>query len=299
MRIGFPARLAISAVVFAAVLHFVDIGRVFGALRSARAGWFVAALSANLLSVLLGGFVVSHMCSRTVGPFAVARVNLISVYFGTFLPGDIAAGLVSRIRYLGLGSWRQVVGVSILERLLGLAAFSVLAAVALCFSTYAKVLGLAPFALPAVVLVAAIVGILVVRGGERIRGRMPVLDRMMGKVLDSEGVANVRGSAVAYSTAAQLTMCLVPFSVLRSLHLEVSYADSVVVAYFLTLAQLVPFFFAGIGIRDASVVALFRFLGIDAGDAIAFSTLVLALVFVLAALGGILQIHQEGAASRE
>lgn len=288
-------RLALSIAVFAAVLWFIDVRQFTARLAAAHLGWFGVALSANLAAVYFSARTLSSLCGGMVAPGAIFRVNLKSIYFGTFIPGDVAAGLVARIRYLGLATWQQVVHLTVVERLVGLAAFSVIAALALTWSSFLEALGPVAFAMPLAVLAAAALGIALVGGSEALVGRASFLRRVYEKLAPAGPTSRpvLSPATFAWSAATQLCTSLLAFAALRSLGLEVGLLDAIVVGYLIALAQLVPFFFAGAGVRDVSAISLLGSIGIRPEMAVAFSTLVLAVILILAVGGGLLQVRTE------
>lgn len=288
--------MAVSAAVFAAVLWFVDFRGLLALLAGAAPRWLAAAFAANLVYLYVVAQVLSALCGGTPGPLRVLRVNLISVYFGTFLPGDVAAGLVSRIRYLGLPSWQEVVNRTVVERLVSLATYSVIVAATLGFSQFWQALGPAALLVPAGVLAAVGAGLALARNPGPMLARMPWLQRRLAGLSPKIAIGAFRASPHVFvlSAVSQLAMSVVPFALLRSLGAEVSYVDAIVLGYLLTIAQLVPLFFAGIGIRDVSSIALLGTVGVGVDVAVAFATLVLALIIMMAILGGLLHLRAEG-----
>lgn len=296
MRLGVAARIALSAAVFGAILWFLDVRSLAAIIAGASPKWLGVAALASLGGYYLSAHVLSALSGGSVGPAAIFRVNLISVYFGTFLPGDIAAGLVSRIRYLGMSSWQEVLNRTVAERLLGLAAYSVLAGTALAASRYWPVLGWLGFLAPVAVLLATAAGLAAMARPAAVLAAMPGLKRLLARVSSGGELPPLGLScrAVAWVLATYLMMSLVPFALLRGLGVDIGYMDAIVIGYLLTIAQLVPFFFAGIGIRDLSALALMHAIGVASEVAIAFSALSLAMIIVLAVAGGVVQLGAEG-----
>jgi uncharacterized membrane protein YbhN (UPF0104 family) len=297
MRVGLGARIAISVAAFAAVWWFIDPVHMLKLLAGAHLGWFAVSFFTNLAALYLAAQVLSLLCDRRVSAGAVFRVNLISIYFGTFMPGDIAAGLVSRIRYLGMASWQEVVHRTVIDRLISLATFSVIAAGAFMGSALLPAFGIVTLLLPLAVVVGAVLAIAIAREPALFVAKLPALRKLYAKLVPDTALPplTLAPATFLWSIAAQLCMGAVTFAALRSLGAEVGLLDSIVVAYLLTLAQLVPLFFAGIGIRDVSAVTLLAHLGISAEVAVAFSTLILAIFILEAILGGLLQVKAEGA----
>jgi uncharacterized membrane protein YbhN (UPF0104 family) len=296
---GHLVRLGISLAAFAAVLWFIDARRFLEIVAGAHPGWFALAFAVNLAGLYLAAHVLSSLCAGRVTGGAVFRVNLISVYVGTFVPGDIAAGLVSRLRYLGLATWQEVVHRTVVDRLVGLFTFSLLGAAAFPASAFRAPLGLVTLLLPAALAVGAAVAIAIARRPQAFLRRLPWLERWYyARFAPKEEVPplELRAAAFGWAVLAQAVMCLIPLATLRAIGIEVSLLDSIVVAYLLTLAQLVPVFFAGIGIREVSAISLLGVLGVSAESAVAFSSLVLGLYILLALLGGVAQMRAESKA---
>ena len=295
-RLKNAARIVLSAAVFAAVLWFIDVRQFVRSLASAHLGWFALALAANVAAVYFSARALASLLGGAVAPAAIFRVNLKSIYFGTFIPGDVAAGLVARLRYLGLAAWQQVVHLTVVERLVGLAAFSVLTGAALAGSAFREALGPAAYAMPLAVLAAAALGIALMRDPAAVARRAPYLGGLYRRLAPDGTISPpvLSPAAFAWSAATQLCTSLLAFACLRSVGVEVGFLDAIVVGYLIALAQLVPFFFAGAGIRDVSAVSLLGAIGVGPEVAVAFSTLVLAIILILAVCGGLLQVRAEG-----
>lgn len=291
-------RIAISLAVFAAVLWFIDVGAFSASLLAAHAGWLLVALVFSILTLYLSARVLASICGHTIRAAAILRVNLISVYAGLFVPSDLAAGLFSRIRYLELSSWQEVVHRTIGEKLIGLACVGLLTTAAYSLSTFRAALGWGAVAVPLATSGCALIGLAMVRD-PRMALRVPLAGRLLERLAPPDGWSSFQFGAPAFgwSLMAQLSLAVVPYAVLRALEIPMNFADAIAMGFLLTVIQFVPFFFAGIGIRDLSAVGLLGTIGIAAEQAIAYSMLVLGIVLVLGLLGGILQIRREGARS--
>jgi uncharacterized membrane protein YbhN (UPF0104 family) len=75
----------------------------------------------------------------------------------------------------------------------------------------------------------------------------------------------------------------------RSLHIEVHALDLGWVRAVLDLVLILPISFAGLGVRDASLVAMLQYLGVTAAVALAFSFVLLARTLVVALVGGVIE----------
>jgi glycosyltransferase 2 family protein len=85
---------------------------------------------------------------------------------------------------------------------------------------------------------------------------------------------------------------------LRALAAEVTAVDAFLFSYIVAMVQLVPLFFAGIGIRDVSAIAVLGLIGVSTEIALAASLVGLLLLVVSGLIGGFVQVLEEGTRRR-
>jgi hypothetical protein len=283
-------RIAASAAVLLALLWFIEWREIAVLLAAVDPLWLAAALIADLAGIYFISRVFRALIGSGVKASTTYQVTLISIYFGTFVPSEFAAGVMSRLRYMTL-PWRELVYKTLLDRFVCLAGHSAIAAAAVPMSSFAGTLGHGAALFPVAVLFACIAAIYLLVRRPRILLRLT--KRFKGIDIGSGGDPVRLFVPLAWALVAHMALSAAPMALLWSLGIPVSYLDSIVVGYALAVAYIVPFFFAGVGIRDATSVMLFSAAGMGATVAIAFSTLVFALILVVAAIGAVLQLWLE------
>jgi uncharacterized membrane protein YbhN (UPF0104 family) len=279
---------------FGVALWLIDFAAFGSVLMSIRPTWLVTAVGAWVLYQIASAWLASMLVGRQVPVAKIWRVNLISTYFGLFLPGDAVAGLVSRLRYLGLASWQEVALLTLAERLMALGVMSALAALAYPFSAIAANLGPVALVVPLLAAAAATLGIAMLKSN-RLRTLAARFLSRLGGLSTTTFSPTVSFRAVAAAASVALLSGLVTWLVLQALSARVGLVDAFVFSYLATLLQLVPLFFAGIGVRDLSAIAILGVIGVSQETAFACSTVGLLLLVVSALVGGALQIREERA----
>lgn len=285
-------KLGLSAGMLAFAAALVDWAKFPAALGSANSGWLGAAIAAWIAYQFFNAVLSSSLLEGRKSTWTAWRVNLISTYFGLFLPGDAGAGLASRLRYLGLPDWRHVVMLTLVERLIVFVAMGAGAAVLVGHSGFWPSHG--PLIVGASVVVSggAAVGLWLLASAyprewvRRFPGgqRFEFLEHLSPKL-------SIRAFALAIAIAA--SSGLVAFLLLRAIGSDITYADAFILSFATTVVTLLPISFAGIGVRDLSAIALLGAIGISSETALLSSLFGLFLVVTSAAVGGLLQVDAE------
>jgi uncharacterized membrane protein YbhN (UPF0104 family) len=292
VRAKLALKLALSLALLGLALSLVDLKRFGEVLRHTTPAWLTAAVVAWVVYQAVGASMASTMLRGAIGVGKAWRVNLISTYFGLFLPGDVVAGMASRLRYLGLPSWRDVVLLTLTERLVVLAAASAIATPLAVLSSFVRPLGPLLALGPALVLTACLAGLTVLRN-PRVRGWAATLLKRAD--LDAAVTVKPALSLAVWMVAAAVSLLAgaVAWLTLHAFATEVSFADAYVFGYLMSLASLLPMFLAGIGIRDVSAIAVLAVIGISREVALASSVVGLALLAVSGMVGGVLLVNEE------
>jgi uncharacterized membrane protein YbhN (UPF0104 family) len=295
-RVRLALKIVFSFALLLVAVSLVEFDRFAEVLTHINPLWLTCAIVAWVGYQAANALLVVALLDGKVTLAKVWRVNLVSTYFGLFLPGDAVAGIASRIRYLGLPSWQDVAVLTLAERLLTLGVASGLACLVYWASSFERVLGALPVAAAFVVSIACMAGLQTLRStrlrdwAERLLRRRAVQARIAEFSTDWP-------KAIVIATAVWVLSGLTAYFVLRALSAEVTPLDAFLFSYIATLVQLVPMFFAGIGIRDVSAIAVLGLIGVSAEIALAASLVGLLLFVASGLVGGILQIHEEKARS--
>lgn len=291
-------RLALKIILSLALLFvavsLVDFHSFVDVLTRIDPLWLICAIAVWVGYQAANALLVVVLLDRKTTLLKVWRVNLVSAYFGLFLPGDAVAGMASRIRYLGLPSWQDVAVLTLAERLLSLGVASGLALFVYWTSSFQRVLGPLPVVAALAVLVACVTGLQMMRSARLRDWVARLLKRWVVRVRITE-LATVRPKTIIIAAGVWVLSGLTAYFVLRALAAEVTPVDAFLFSYIATLVQLVPFFFAGIGIRDVSAIAVLGLIGVSTEIALAASLVGLLLLVVSGLVGGVVQIHEERA----
>ena len=294
VRIKTALKVTLSLAFLAVAISFVDLGDFAVVLARTDPFWMVLALLVWLASQAASALLLVVLLERRLTVGKVWRVNLISTYFGLFLPGDAVAGMASRIRYLGLPGWQDVAVLTLAERLLSLGVASGIALFVYWTSSFHRVLGPLPVVAALAVLVACVTGLQMMRSARLRDWVARLLRRWVVRARTAE-FSTAWPKTIVIAAGVWVLSGLTAYFVLRALAAEVTPIDAFLFSYIATLVQLVPFFFAGIGIRDVSAIAVLGLIGVSTEIALAASLVGLLLLVVSGLVGGVVQIHEERA----
>jgi uncharacterized membrane protein YbhN (UPF0104 family) len=287
-------RLAVSGLVFAAVLLWVNWGHLLDVVRGLQSRWLLAALAAWLAYLFANAVTASALLAGRTSAPRLLRVNLISSYFALFLPGDAVAGVASRLRYLALPSWRDVAVLTLGERSMQFLVTGFLATLLYPISGFNAGLGQVVIVVP---IAIAIAGLLIWLGltNDAMRRHAATLLSRLGVGESGAFRPQLSLAVLAAATGSAGLGGLTAYFALRSFNAEITYADAFIFSFITGIAQLLPFFFAGIGIRDVTAIGVLGLLGVSKEVALASAAFGLGLVVVAGAVGGVLQVLEERA----
>lgn len=239
------------------------------------------ALVAGRLRVLCRGY------GLRLSLWRLFRINLAALFYGMFVPaGNVTAAGVRYYR-IAVPDQRFAEGavVMLLDRLAATAALGAVGAVAWVVSGDGAAFGTGavPASVMALVFVVAMAGIAVVLdpGAARFAGffveRLPerIRDRLRGNAAAAPSWGTLAGAAVL-SVAAHLVGVLAYQALAAGLGLDLSFATMAWVRSAAMLAAMLPIAIAGLGVRDAALLAVLGPLGVPGGLALAFSLSVFA-----------------------
>ncbi|MBD3219685.1 hypothetical protein GF314_00460 [bacterium] len=312
----FLIKLVVSVGLLALVLSRHSLSEVTAALVSPRWGWLVAAVLVYLLSVIGGAMQWSWLLRASglrTAPGEIRRLYFIGLFFNNFLPANIG-GDAYKIVDLGRqeGCPGRVFCVTLLDRLLGLSALTVVAVLAWLVCIALDV------ALPSLVwiLAAVLVGLLVVlailvsrRLGQLaprllVRLRLPTVAAQVGNMVAEFAVFRRRwpwlGRVFVFSMGVQTLRIVVHLLVAHGLRLDPSTGQALqllVLIPLLALLLTLPVTVNGIGLREKGAEG---FVAANAGLPVPGTVameMVAFLVMVLVSLtGGVLWWRRRGLA---
>jgi len=305
----FVLRIVIGVVVVGIlVARTPDRGELVDALRAADTGWVVVAALALIIGIVTSAARWSAYLDALEIPmrfWATLRLYFVGTFFNAFLPSGIGGDAYKGVR-IGKAYGRYTPGFAsvFLDRFAGFVALALIGfAGSLVHLFSGEVLSVAAIAavLSAGMTAAAL---LVLIWGEKLLGR--------GHLIKEEGVGGkLRGAIRAIQAAGrhresaargylfgllfQLLVLTYHLALMRALGLPgISIAAMTGVVVVASLATIVPLSPGGLGFREAAYVWALGQFGIEHALALAFALLVLAILLVTSAIGGLVYIFAGG-----
>ncbi len=301
------AKLAVTVVLIGFLLSRLSLDEITAAMDEPRWGWLLAALAVYGVSAL-GGALQWAWILRTAGIAAptreIRRLYFIGLFFNNFLPANIG-GDAWKIVDLGRqeGKPLAVFGATLLDRLLGLTALTLLAVLVLVGAALARIPlpETALLLLPVLALLAAVLAALL---SKRIGGRLPELVAKVGLHGQVERVRRVTDEFTHYrprvrwlnlllvfSTGVQLLRVATHLLVARGLGFDLSGDQTVqllVLIPMLAISLTLPVTINGIGLRESISASLLIWAGLAAPQAVAMEVAAYLVQVVFSLQGGVL-----------
>jgi len=278
------------------LFHFVPVGEIVNALADANVILFASGLALQFMN---RGLATVHMKVITdsqgiqISRRTLYRVLLSVQFYAVFLPGALAGGGATWMKYVQYGADKGAAAAAIVvNRGLGLLMLVTIGSLALLLDPQVGALprfvalGLMCASVACLVLVwipwkPRILG--PVAGSRRFGA---LLDRLLGfKRLPARDRAIVMMSMIAQELGNAAAMWIFALAV----GVPVDYLSVVWMRAALQMALMLPVSFAGLGIREASLVGLGTLVGVQAADAMAWSFTILAGTLSVALVGGIME----------
>jgi uncharacterized membrane protein YbhN (UPF0104 family) len=305
LRIGF------GAVALVLLFHFVDLREVVAALRSAAPAGLIAAAAFNIATrcaAAARSYSLSRGAKLPVSFLQSLQALFIANFWGLALPGVSAGSVATVLRYRSYGAGMvQSIAVLGASRAVELAAFCLLALVGLAASTNVAG-GVRPWAaavlLGAVLACAGLIALLRRRGPWRIAVVSSAADvtattRVLRRVCNAlasllELLRTLPAGALSQASAWALLQALLDavtvLVLAMALDLPIGLPQALWINALSYLAILLPLSVAGLGMREAAVLAALLPLGISRGDALALALLMLTMTLLNALAGAAVQL---------
>lgn len=292
-RLFLWARIAITIAAFVGLVYMVRMDALISAVRRIPLTALVLCVIASLVSQLCGAarfrwLLAAYGARRRLGGFEAARLQLVSFFYNTYLPGAVAGDLVRAVAvrsYFPNGGLTGSLAVSFVERVMGLAAVLVLAAVVSLVRPIAGIRGLLVISVLGVLASAAAVFGLAL--GPRLQRFLPGRIGKIAGELPAIRDIGAFGMALLVSLLAHVFVACGFHAVVAGLSSNATLADSLVIVPLASTAAYIPATVAGAGTRDAAFVLLYKAVGVSQADALAVSLSVFFCTLLVAALGGV------------
>lgn len=287
------ARIALTALAFALLFHFVPLAELWRAAARIPAwawlGCFALALLAQLFSVARFQLLLAAYGAEQLPRWRESlRLFLVSSFYNTYVPGGVAGDVVRALvvrKCFPRGGLTSALAVSLVERVTGLAGMLVLVAAVTAASPEHAIDGLLPFSLLG--LLAAGVAVAAIVAARRLAPHAPARVRAIAAALPSMRRPGAYLLALGAALTTHVISALGYHVIIHALSPRASVSESLVIVPIATSAQYIPATIAGAGTRDAAFVFLYERVGIEPAHALAMSLAVLLCSFAIAALGGI------------
>ncbi len=292
-------RIAVTIAVVAYLASRVRPYDVLHAFQRLSLGAAWTALTVVSLGLFLG-MVRWRVLLRAYGaidipPWArIAHLYLVGHFYNTYAPGgmggDVIRGVAGRKAFgdLDWASATSGVAVVFIERVIGVSALLVLAAVAHLFH---PIVGFESVGLWAGLgLVAAAFAVIGIAISPRLAHFLP---EKLGKPLRAMPHLYSTWSfliAIVLSLVIQVVTVVAGHVIMQSLEPSVTFAESAVLMPLIGASAFVPFTVGGAGVREAAFAALYGMVGVPEASAYAASLGFWAMMLITAAIGGVINL---------
>jgi glycosyltransferase 2 family protein len=301
-------RLAVAISLLAFVLFIVPLPDIFAVLGSADQLLIALSFSLIVLDQYLGAIQMRPLAGTlnlSVTVNAILRINMISTFYQLFLAGSLSGGiarfymlgnpdsryssafacivfsrLVENITLLVTGLICWWFGGALLGYRIGLLFLAMLLAF---LSLYLLLFSRLPFLARLRLLAASLIERLPVSLGARLGGLSEQF-RLAG-----EFPARSQAYVFAISFVRQAIGIFGFLCLARSILMPIGYLELGWVRSFVQLLSQIPISFAGLGVREGTLLGLLPLYGVSAPAAVALSFLLLARTLFLGILGGLVE----------
>lgn len=293
-RLGLLLRLIVPTAALAYLLTVVPIGQLMASITAVSPLALLVGILTGATSMLVAAlrwrmlFSACGIATR-VSVLSLFRLHMIGLYYNSYLPGGLGGDVVRALATKGLFGERGMSGalaVILLERTLGLSGLLILVAVS--FSLF-PLEGIPNVMLwSAVGLCAATGAVAAIILGRRLAPYLPGSLARLARTLPTIVSAPQFAGALGLSVATQSLGIVLGHVILSSITDRASWTDSLVVMPLIGAAQYFPLTVGGAGVREAAFVLFYGLVGVSKPDALASSLVCAAVIYLVAAMGGVL-----------
>lgn len=297
IRVGI--RLGVAVAVLVLLFRFVPFAAVADALTDLHMGWVVAGVLLQYVLRVVGAMRMKPITSSQsidLDHWTLFRILLAAQFYSMLLPGPLAGGGATWLKYVQHGASRQGAAVAIvLNRAIGMVVMITLGAAALLADPRGPYAGVA-----AAVLIAGLAVLVAANlpwaskpaapspaGRSRVRRAVSSFrERLLlfGRMRARDKVVVVVGSAAFEIVGAAVMWCFA-----RAGGLDVSLLTVVWIRAALQIVLVLPITVAGLGVREVGLVGVGALIGIPAAAAVTWSLTIFFGALIVAASGGLLE----------
>jgi len=295
-------KLVLASALLGLLFHFVPMDEVGTAISAVSPGILVVAVLLQFLMRVVATprmHVITSNQDMTLGYIQLFRIQLISQYYALMLPGTLAAGGATWLKYVqaGAGMSAAIAAVT-LNRGIGTLVMLVTGGIAwLMDRGHVNSSGMAVLVmLCAALMLAAIFGrVSWTPSGGDVSRTSPWLGWLRGFLnrlllfqrVSPTGKLVVLASSLAHEFVGALTIWCFALAVGLSLDLRTVFWMRAA----LQVVLMAPMHIAGLGVREASLVGLGALVGVPPAMALAWSLVIFAGSLVVSAVGGLLEAN--------
>lgn len=306
-------KAAVSALLLAALLWRIDVGRLAQTIRALPPAVFLASLLAYALGYLLSTIrwqrlLVAEGIRLPLGQLALIYFQ--GAFFNLFLPSLIGGDIFRGYAIYKLTRGHDAALASILvDRLSGFAALMGISVLALGLA-YGEVQDpqVAAMILGIALVFAAIIAVLSDERIARPAGRLlallglrrfqPRLEGLVSALSRYRGHRAALAQALLLSALLQALIIVTYYAIGRALDVGVPLAYFFLYVPLITALAMVPVSVAGLGMREGGAVYFFAKVGVDPATALGMSLIWFSLTVLVSALGGVALLLEAHAAKR-
>ena len=290
-------KIGLSALALALVLFWVDLRAVWEHVLNQSPGYLIVAAALFSMQIVFGALRWHSILAR-LGAKPAARESIrlyyISAFFNSYLWGAIGGDMLRAwLTYRGEVSGKTAVNSVILDRIAALAGVAILTIVTA--PTYlSRVDNTLSLYVPIALAIGGLAGIAVLAQLERLpevwlRARfVRLLHSLGGSVRLVFLNPKAAAPTLAFAIAAQLALGAATYAVARSLDIDVTALDCIVLMQPVALLANLPISIGGWGVRETAMIFLFGFVGVPASAALILSVQLGLLSLLIVLPGGIL-----------
>jgi uncharacterized membrane protein YbhN (UPF0104 family) len=289
-------RWAVAIAAFWYLLGVADTAEMVSAFK--RISLVKAALALTLMygSAFVGAtrwrFILqAYGASRLPSVLRLTRLQLVAVFYNTFLPGavggDVVRGFASRDAF-GESGTASSLAVVLVDRAAGLAGLLAVATAAFVFNPLPGVGGVTLWGPLGLLASASTVSVLAL--GRASARFLP--EKLAGFARSLPELRSARPFlfVLAVTVLNWIVLAVAGHLLVSSIDSDVKLGDSFVIIPLAAAAVFFPLTVAGVGAREAAFVLLFRTVGVSDADALAASLSFFACQLVVALSGGVLSV---------
>jgi uncharacterized membrane protein YbhN (UPF0104 family) len=294
-------RLTLTGAILGLLFYLVPVANVGSTLRDLAPGYFALGVLAQFLMRAAATprmRVVMSNQGVNIGYLQLFRILLISQFYTLLLPGPLAGGAATLLKYVQAGaSTRAAMAAIMLNRTLGTLVMIVTGSVAWSLADRPAHVGTAYtlIAIVASILLAVILSTFFVvprvsdSAGEP--GWLRWLKGLANRLIQFQAVTPAGKLILLVSSLAhEFVGAFALWCFARSVGLSVDIPTLLWIRAALQMTLMLPLHIAGLGMREATLAGLGSLVGVPAATAVAWSLLIFCGSVVVSIVGGLLEV---------